>query len=121
MFKRIISLLVCAIMTLSFVPAVGVFAAEGTGVLYGDVNGDKEVTSLDIVRLKRYLAYYDFDTETSSVEISEGADANGDGKIDALDIVRLKRYFAEFDYETGKSTVRLGPLGDNEGWSPDIL
>lgn len=70
-------------------------------VLWGDANGDGDVTAVDIVRLKKYLA-------NNGIEINENADANGDGKVDSLDVVRLKKYFAEYDHKSERSSVRLG-------------
>jgi len=82
---------------------------EEEEILYGDVNGDEMVDARDLTRLSQYLANYDYETETSTVTIYEGADANGDGTVDARDLTRLSRYFAEYDYETGSSTIVLGP------------
>ena len=76
---------------------------------YGDANGDDIINGQDVVRLKKYLANYDYDTETSTIEIFAGADANGDGVINGQDVVRLKKYLANYDYETETSTVVLGP------------
>ncbi len=78
-------------------------------ITYGDATGDGIIDSKDLVRLKKYLAAYDYDTETSSVDISDGADATGDGIIDNKDLVRLKKYLANFDYDTGTSDIVLGP------------
>ena len=77
--------------------------------VYGDATGDGKIDGFDVIRLKKYLANYDYDTESSSVEATAGADANGDGKIDGFDVIRLKKYLANYDYETGESTVVLGP------------
>ena len=77
--------------------------------VYGDATGDSAVDGFDVIRLKKYLANYDYDTETSTVEIGFGADANGDGKVDGFDVIRLKKYLADYDYETGDSSVVLGP------------
>lgn len=76
---------------------------------YGDANGDGVINGQDIVRIKKYLANFDYDTETSTVEINAGADANGDGVISGQDVVRLKKYLANYDYETDTSTIVLGP------------
>ena len=102
-----------------------VFADSEEDVVYGDVNDDGKVTSSDIVRLKKYFAAFDPDTQTSTVTIGKGADANGDGKITSSDVVRLKKFFAAFDPDKQESSVLLGPeketpLGDNDGWSQDI-
>lgn len=76
---------------------------------YGDANGDGVINDQDVIRIKKYLADYDYETGTSSIEIGNGADANGDGVISGQDIVRLKKYLANYDYETGTSTIELGP------------
>lgn len=75
----------------------------------GDANGDGAINGQDIIRIKKYLANYDYETGTSSIEIASGADANGDGVISGQDIVRLKKYLANYDYETDTSTIVLGP------------
>lgn len=77
--------------------------------LYGDANGDGDIDMKDIVLLQKYMANFDYDLNTSTVEVKAGADANGDGKVSGQDIVRLRRYLSEYDYETGSSTVVLGP------------
>ena len=77
--------------------------------IYGDANGDGAIDGRDVTRLTKYLANYDYDTETSSIEIGKGADANGDGTIDGRDVTRLKKYLANYDYDTDTSTVVLGP------------
>ena len=79
--------------------------------IYGDATGDGEVNSKDVVRLRKYLAEYDYETGISTVEIYTSADATGDGNVNGKDVVRLRKYLAEYDYETGKSTVILGPDG----------
>lgn len=76
---------------------------------YGDANGDNIIDGKDVVRIKKYLANFDYDTNTSTTEISLGADVNGDGIVDGKDVVRLKKYLANYDYETDSSTVILGP------------
>ena len=78
-------------------------------LIWGDANGDGMVSSKDIVRLKNYMANYNTETGTSTVEIFPGADANGDGVVSSKDIVRLKNYMANYNAETGTSTVTLGP------------
>ena len=77
--------------------------------LWGDANGDGEISNKDVVRLKNYLANYDEEMGVSSVEIFPGADANGDGAVSNKDIIRLKNYLANYDEETGLSGVTLGP------------
>lgn len=77
--------------------------------IYGDADGDRAISGKDIVKLRRYIAAYDYDTGTSTVSVAPGADANGDGVIKGNDIVLLRRYIAGFDYDTGTSNVVLGP------------
>ena len=77
--------------------------------VYGDATGDGIIDGMDVIRLKKYLANYNYETETSTIEISAGADATGDGIIDGMDVIRLKKYLANYNYETGESTIPLGP------------
>ena len=76
---------------------------------FGDANDDGVIDGLDVIRLKKYLANYNYETGVSTIEISAGADANGDGAVDGLDVIRLKKYLANFNYATGESAVPLGP------------
>ncbi len=76
---------------------------------YGDVNGDGVVNGQDVVLLRKFMANYNYDTQTSMVIVFAGADVNGDGKINGQDVVLLRRYMANYDYDTGISTVPLGP------------
>ena len=58
------------------------------GGILGDVNGDDQVTVLDLMRLANFFAGKD-------VEVNEAnADVNGDGKVTVLDLMRLANYFA---------------------------
>ena len=77
--------------------------------VWGDATGDGKINGLDVIRLKNYLANYNYETGTSTYELSAGADATGDGKINGLDVIRIKNYLANYNYETGTSSVILGP------------
>ena len=77
--------------------------------VYGDANDDGTVSIKDAVLIRKYLASFDYDTETSDVEIGPGADANADGNISIKDVVLIRKYLASFDYDTGASSVVLGP------------
>ena len=76
---------------------------------YGDANGDGVVNGQDVVLLRKFMANYNYDTQTFTEIVFAGADANGDGKINGQDVVLLRRYMANYDYDTGISTVPLGP------------
>ncbi len=77
--------------------------------IYGDTNGDGSIDMKDVVLLRKYMANYDYDTESSSEVVEPGADANGDSNIDMKDVVLLRKYLANYDYDTGSSSVVLGP------------
>jgi hypothetical protein len=94
------------------VPSIVITVSEpASAITYGDANGDGQITSRDILSIRQYLANYDYETETSTVEVFPGADANGDGSITSRDILIIRQYLANYDYETGTSTVVLGPQG----------
>lgn len=91
------------------IPTEGLTATAEGDVVWGDANGDKKISNLDVVRLKNYLANFDEDTGISSngdtvYTLAAGADANGDSKISNLDIVRLKNYLANYDEDAGISS-----------------
>lgn len=68
---------------------------EVRDILPGDVNGDGVVDTLDITRLRRYLA-------EESVDLFPGADMNGDGVVDIEDLARLRRYLVEVGMGLGE-------------------
>ena len=65
-------------------------------VLYGDVNGDGQITSMDMLYIKRHVlgvrelagAYY------------KSADANHDGQIPSMDMLYVKRHVLDIRYIT---------------------
>ena len=75
---------------------------------YGDANGDGEINMKDIVLIRKYLANFDDEYETSLFEVTVGADVNASGEVTMKDIVLLRRYLANYDDETGTSTETLG-------------
>jgi len=57
-------------------------------ILYGDVNGDESVDSLDLSILKRYVL-----RKINKLDVPDTyADLNVDGSVDSLDVTILKRY-----------------------------
>lgn len=63
---------------------------EGSAILYGDVNGDGQITTMDLIILKRYFA------EVPGIDINhDNSDIDASGAITISDMIRLQRYFAE--------------------------
>lgn len=72
--------------------AVFSFAAQSK---YGDINGDSEVDTKDLIRLMKYIS-----ADGEGVE-AYGTDMNGDGNVNTIDLIRLMKYIANpSDYET---------------------
>ena len=64
-------------------------------IVYGDANGDGEITQLDASLLSQFLAGYD-------VTVNEAAaDANGDGEVTQLDASLLSQFLAGYDVVLG--------------------
>ena len=78
-------------------------------ISYGDATGDQIIDMKDVVLLRKYMAEFDYDSNTSTVAVAAGGDVNGDGIFDMKDVVLLRKYIADFDYDTGSSGVVLGP------------
>jgi subtilisin family serine protease len=72
---------------------------DGTGFMYGDINGDNTVNIADSVLLAQYLAGWDVSLSARQLL---GADTNADGTIDIRDAILLLQYLA------GWSHVKLG-------------
>ena len=80
-----------------------------TNILYGDVNGDGKIVSVDLAMLRKYIASVDPVTGECAITVGAGADCNGDGKITAVDLAMLRKYLASVDPITGESTIVMGP------------
>ena len=70
----------------------------GDDILYGDVDGDGDITNLDAILLDQYLAGWDVE----GLNIAN-ADVDDDGDITNLDAILLDQYLAGWD-------VTLGPV-----------
>lgn len=91
--NKIISLLLAVILCLT---GIAVSASEvGTqSIIWGDADGDGELSILDATCIQRYLASLVKDDQIDK----EAADITGDG-IDILDATMIQRYLANFDVE----------------------
>ena len=67
-------------------------------IVYGDADGDGDITNDDVILLQQYLAKWDVTMDEAS------ADADGDGDITNDDVILLQQYLAKWD-------VVLGPQG----------
>ena len=76
----------------SLFPSVVAGGVTVFSVLPGDINGDGNVNSLDLIRLKKYIA-------DDATELVGSGDVNGDGNVNSLDLIRLKKYIAGSDVE----------------------
>jgi hypothetical protein len=65
-------------------------AYSASAVKLGDVNGDGNVSSADVMLIKRYLA----GRSTLGDDALTAANVNGDGRINSIDIMLIKRYIA---------------------------
>ena len=63
-------------------------------ILWGDADGDGVVTQDDQSLIGQYIASYNYDTGTSTVSVSQGADVNGDGKITLDDAVLISQFLS---------------------------
>ena len=77
---------------------------EPVEIVYGDANGDGEISTMDVVLLQQY---------TSGVTVEgmneAAADANGDGEITTMDVVLLQQYTSGWDVELGPEESEQDP------------
>ena len=89
MNKRIVSLLLAAVILLTMILTVTAFAVELPTVPLpsaqkGDVNGDGSINARDVVAIMRYLVGVNDD-----VFLKGCADYNSDGTINARDVLLI--------------------------------
>ena len=64
-------------------------------VIYGDANGDGEITLIDATLLQQHLSGYEVALDEAA------ADANGDGEITLIDATLIQQYLSGYDVELG--------------------
>ena len=92
---------------------VNMLGVSGTisvsSMVYGDANGDKQITTVDLAMIRKYLASKDPITGESSIAVQGGADCNGDSAVGTVDLAMIRKYLASKDPITGESSIVLGP------------
>ena len=69
----------------------GVEIAGAPSGVTGDVNGDGTVNGKDLIRLRKYLNFYNEETGASEFPVTADSDCNGDGLINGKDLIRLRK------------------------------
>lgn len=95
--KKKLSVFLAAALVFSM---LGVFAAGSSAAssLYGDVDGNGKIASLDVVLLKRHLAKWNVTVDLTA------ADVDGNEKVNSTDAVILARYLAKWTFENKVGT-----------------
>ena len=93
--KKLISLLLAAVVFALIAAGTGIFAGSGT---LGDVNGDGGLDNKDVVMLFRYVS------GSGDGAIAENCDFNEDGNTDNKDVVSLFRFLSSGEAETSGKT-----------------
>ncbi len=83
------------------------------GYIYGDVSGDAQINMKDLVLIRKYIANFNFDTNTSSINVGVGADANGDGQINMEDVVLIRKSIINHNYDAESETYALQDITDS--------
>ena len=67
-------------------------------VIYGDINNDKKIDTVDLLKLLRYVAMQSTGKNQDKWNLTEtekkATDINKDGKINTMDVLKMKRYIA---------------------------
>lgn len=80
-----------------------------SSIVYGDANGDKQISTVDLAMIRKYLASKNPITGESTILVQDGADCNGDGSVGTVDLAMIRKYLASKDPITGEASVVLGP------------
>lgn len=91
--KKVLTCLIVFGMILSFFPNSGL-SAEGISSMYGDLNGDNSVDSIDFAMMRAYLMGINSDFPVSNGKIV--GDVNVDNEINSLDFAYIRSYLLGF-------------------------
>lgn len=72
----------------------GSIYAQYDVVIYGDVNGDGRITSMDMLYIKRHILYI----KTLSGAYLLAADTNKDSDVTSMDMLYIKRHILDIKY-----------------------
>ena len=82
--------------------------AVAAKALLGDANDDGVVDTRDVITTRRYLADLNYDTGSSSIDISINADMNNDGEIRLSDLYLLRCFIVNGDNDNNGGEVIEG-------------
>ena len=101
-------LLVVLAMVFVCIPVIEYVAVNAeNSYSYGDINGDGDINTKDIVRLMKYIA-----EDGEGIE-AYSTDLNGDDRTDARDLVRLMKYIADKAVDSDDSDSSGSSSGDS--------
>ena len=63
---------------------------SNTGIMYGDVTGDKKINAKDVLAIRKYIVKADPGTF-----ILAAADVNDDNKVNAKDVLKIRKYIVD--------------------------
>lgn len=89
MMKKALMFLIIFGIVLSFLPNSG-FAADGVSTIYGDINGDNNVNSIDFALMRSYLMGITSEFPTSNGKTV--GDVNADNAVNSIDFAYMRSY-----------------------------
>lgn len=111
-FKKISMFLLIVLIAVQTISGScsNVFADNGSSFIYGDVNGDGEINSIDLVYLRKYIL-----GSIDEFPIKDGikaADLDGNGVFNSIDYALLRQYILGVieDFPVNKSPATPIPL-----------
>lgn len=90
--KKIVSLIGALLLTAMLcLPLFGAVETPAASYVFGDVDGDGDITILDVTTIQRILAHM---TTDSTGAYTLRGDVDGDGELTSNDVTWLKRHLA---------------------------